>query len=188
MNPEELFEQHMYLAEVTVHKMFDNPDNIAKKNGMEKSDLYQYAYTGLFKAVKSWDETKGRNFKNFAITNIRWELLRRLRDDTQFISGYSEEAKKFRRNGIGILSMDKEVDINNDEGLTLHELIGSNYDLLDEVVTHSIEEMIPERTMEFVKRKLNGETLREIAKDYGITHQAVDANIKSFGKKLRRVI
>jgi RNA polymerase sigma factor (sigma-70 family) len=194
MNPEELFNENYYIAETTVKKLFGDPRYIAKKHGVSLEDLHQYAREALWEASLAFDNTKGnRTFRNFAITSIRWHLIERLRRD----------CKKFSFRGTGIkprdivdklnvVSLDAKPTFAEDEDSTYYDVVRNNFDTESEVFGNLLEdkmnELFPPRTVEFVKLKLKGKTIYEIGKLYGISHQAVDQNIRQHAKKLSKVI
>jgi RNA polymerase sigma factor (sigma-70 family) len=194
MNAEQLFNEHYHIAEATVCKMFGDYKYIARKNGLEPEDLHQYAREALWESAKQFDQTKGnRIFKNFAITNIRWALTERLRRD----------CKKFSFRGtninprdvvdkLNIVSLDSKPKDAEDENCTYYDVVSNNQNTESDVYANLLEqkmiELFPVRTVEFIKLKLKGKTIYEIGKMYGISHQAVDQNIRQHAKKLKDVI
>jgi RNA polymerase sigma factor (sigma-70 family) len=190
MNPNELFEEYYHLAEATVLKLFKNPQYLAKQKGLELEDLHQYAREGLWESALKFDSVKGnRSFQNFAITNIRWTLIKKIRKD----------CKKFTFRGTGLnpkeiesktnfISFDSPSPVGNEEGSTYHELIAGDYNLEGEAIGNLLEDAIPPRTLQFLKLKMQGKTLNEIGKQFGISREAVRIDIKKFSHKLKEVI
>jgi RNA polymerase sigma factor (sigma-70 family) len=191
MNPEQLFSKYQHLAETTVYKLFKSIEAVKQKYGVEKEDLFQYARESLWESSINFNDSKSKSFKNYAITNMRQALVKWINKDYRKFSfqGTNLNAKDITER-TKFISFDSKPFYNDEECSTNHELIGNNYNLeseaIDKIINEKLLDFIPPRTLEFIKLKADGVTIREIGKRYGISHQAVNIHIKKVINKVNR--
>lgn len=187
MSPEELFEQYKYLAKKTIYKMYIDPRSIAKSNRIEYDDLLQYSYCGLWKACLNYKESESK-FSTFAINHIRWHVTMRLKRDCNIMKVHQRE--KFEDdNRYEIVDIDAVPE--GEDVSSFHEIIPSDAntegDALSILLQRLVEAIAPERTIEILKRKLNGESNQSIANTYGLTREAVRMDLVRLKNQLREV-
>lgn len=105
MDEQKLFEDNIKLCYYAVNKF--------KQNVYDKEDMIQTAMIGLWKACKSYDESRGIKFSGYAMKCINNELLMQMRHANTY--GYKLET-----------SLDK---IDDETGLSLIDMIADELDM-----------------------------------------------------------
>ena len=184
MTPEELYESHKHLAEVTLNRMFQNWRSVAIKNRFEPSDMLQWALIATWEACVSYDSTKS-NIKSHIIKSIRFSVLNNLKQNRLFKSA-GKQAKEARE--ATIASMD--ILISDDEGsFTLHDVLDSGYSITKELIEKNKVEHIfnvlngmDDKTQYIVNERIKGRTLVDIASDFKESKTNMEYYIKKFKK------
>ena len=184
MTPEELFESHKHLAEITLNKMFFNVDDVASKNRVQKSDMKQWALIATWEACLNHDSSKSQ-LKSHIIRSIKFGVMNNL-SKNRLIKSEGKQAKEARQ--ATIASMDKVIG-DNDDDFTLHDLIDSGYCLTTELSDkHGVEHIfkvlngMDDKTQYIVKERIKGRTLRDIATDYNESKTNIEYFVKKFKK------
>lgn len=180
LTPEQIYEQFEYLTHTTVHRMLKNPNKIAKSKSLEADDIFQYARLGLWQGCQTYHTAKHNSgLRSFLIRNIRWVIHQRIRDEgVEHLRWKTKEAND--QNKVNLLSLDAAP--NADTEMNFHELVGNDYILEGEVVgkvlTEMIEKKYPDRTVNIVKKRAEGYTLKEIGDEIGLTRERVRQILK----------
>lgn len=149
------FEQHKGLVGMTFNKYFTK----VKKH---EEDLMQCGYLGLWKACQTFDESKGFAFSTYAVKCIRNEMAIWLRSELKYWY-YTTDIIVENEDG----EMQNIVELFADDG-GMQEVEDDCY--LDGILNFTYGDII--------KEYVNGRTLSEIAKDMGISRQAVSKIIQ----------
>ena len=183
MTPEELFESHKHLAEITLNKMFFNYKDVADKNRVEPNDMKQWALIATWEACLSFDSTKSK-LKSHIIRSIRFGVMNNL-NKNRLIKSEGKQAKEARQ--APIASMDKLI--GDEDDFTLHDVLDSGYCLTTELnekykVEHlfSVLNNMDDKTQYIVKERIKGRTLRDIATDYNESKTNIEYFVKKFKK------
>ena len=78
---DKLFHENKKLVYDVVNKRFDAYNEKYKELGIEREDLYQMGFIGLFKAAKKFDEKRNLKFSTYAFPLIYGEIQNTLRYD-----------------------------------------------------------------------------------------------------------
>jgi RNA polymerase sigma factor (sigma-70 family) len=191
MNAEELFEDHVHLAKVTVHRMFANPVKFAESKHLEIEDLYQYARLGLWDACKTWQDKPIGSFKGYAIRNMRWSIGKFIPREQLNQSYYRYYQKKDDRNkSISLISMSHQP-FGEEDDSTLYEVIANNDESVESQVVSELENnelfnILKPHEKEMVQMKLKGMIEKEIATYYGVSRQCINMKFKQIQKKINK--
>ncbi|MFS1518646.1 sigma-70 family RNA polymerase sigma factor [Bacillus sp. SCS-151] len=183
---EKLFTENKHIAIQTLFKMFgNNPKGIAKKNGLDYDDLVQFAYTGLWKGCISYDENKTK-FITHAINNIRWNVLTRLRYESNIVSNKNQPLSE--ENTVKYYYLDKPVD--GEEGGTCHDIVGFN-DNIEEKVSSRIYSIkilsyLTDKQKKAVHFKAQGYDNAKIGEMMGTTRENVRVLLLRAKERLER--
>jgi RNA polymerase sigma factor (sigma-70 family) len=191
MSPEDYFYKYQHIAKETVYKIFNNPKGICDQHRIEMADLFQYAATGLWKACITYDETKGTKFLTHAINHVKWHVNERLKRETSIIR-YAIN-RDYEPNEIyGIMSIDAEHSDDSEGKNTYHDIIPSDYDLLENVIGgiegEQLFSQLTEKQKKIVRLLEKGLSSGEIGKMWGTTPQNVRAYIYNARKRLSEVV
>ncbi len=120
MTNEEIFEKNINLAHANVHKY--------KNIGIEKEDLTQICYIGLWKAVKTFKEEKGYKLSSYVYKVIANEIYMYLRKNKghQYDMNFSEEIRENLTLGDVIMD-EKDVITEIEEKIELQRYIKNIY-------------------------------------------------------------
>ena len=152
--------------------------------GAEKEDTVQEGMIGLFKAIKSFDETKQNSFKSFANICIERQLITAIKS--------SNRQKHMPLNSYLSLNM-SAYDNNDDESVELLETFNSKTieDPLDTIMKQEyykeVEDAVNKNLSKFEKqvldRFLKGESYVKIAEKLDSPVKSVDNAIQRIRKK-----
>lgn len=188
---ETLFKQHMKLARLTVHKVFPKPKYTAKRKGLELEDMYQYAYTGLWKACISYNPDKGTSFRTHAINHIRWHLIEKAKREGNPMKYDANKDIKFE-DMPRISSMEKQI--TSMEGLvTLHDVTPSSVvvegSAIDELFIQELLNSATEEELKIIWLRVEKElTYKEIGEKYynGQTGENTRAKLRNLKSQMKR--
>lgn len=198
MNEEELemlFKKHMKLARITLYKVFPKPRSTARRKGLDIEDMYQYAYTGLWKACISYDPEKGTSFRTHAINHIRWHLIEKAKREGnpfKFDANKDIDFDDLPR----VNSMDKCVNLGSVEANCLHDLVGSSIvvegDAVDDLFMQELFSFAKtEDEIQIIKLRMEKDlTYKEIGEQYygGQTGENMRARIRKLKDKMQKHI
>lgn len=194
---ETLFKKHMKLARVTVYKVFPKPKYTARRKGLDLEDIYQYAYTGLWKACISYDPAKGTSFRTHAINHIRWHLIEKAKREGNPLKYDANKEIKFE-DMPRINSLDKTVSHIKNGGrhgtdVTLHDIYPSHVNLeweaLDNLtVSNLLGLAVTSDEVEVIKLRMKELTYDEIGQRYGCTGENVRAKIRKLKSRMKQQI
>lgn len=154
--------------------------------GVEFDDLYQSGFLALVKAVDSY---KPENEASF----IGW-LAFYLKNAFSEASGYC-----IRKKNALNLAVSLDTPIGEDDDFTLLDTISDPTDRIEEVeeriyqtqLRETLEAALDELPAEYSeiirKRDLEGQTFRELAAAYGVSHQSIRQRRDNGLRKLRRI-
>jgi RNA polymerase sigma factor (sigma-70 family) len=194
MNEEELqFEEYEYLVAVTVHKMYANPRSYAKSKGLEFDDLMQYGRYGLLDACRTWEQKQLGTFKNFAIRNIRWSIMKSVprEDATPHLYKYNGTTTRNPKDQrVNVLSMSYQP-FGEEDDSTLYDVIANNEEsiesqVLSELESNELFNILKPHEKEMVRMKMMNMNNAEIGKHYGISRQAINVKFKQMQGKINR--
>jgi RNA polymerase sigma factor (sigma-70 family) len=192
-----LFHEHKHLPHQTVLRMFPHYKGICEKFKLEPDDLFQYANEGLWQSAMRFDENKGnKTFKNFAITQIRRNVVNRIETDCRTISfkgiGRTGLDCTYLKQNLKFVSLDDASNTDESDEQTNHELIGNDYNLEGEVVgkilTNMVFDKYPERTVAIIKGRLQGKKFDQIGKELGLSRERVRQIFVKVKNELQGVI
>lgn len=174
MTNEEMFNNNTNLAYKIANKFKDNYSD-------EFEDITQIALEGLWRAVKTYDESKGYKFSTYAYPIIHNTIYMYLR--------------KLRRTPKDILSL--SMPVGNDESLELADMIQSDFDIFEEFISQHNEyviDQIQKNINHFIflndmdklvtRRIMMGETQSSIAKDLNVQQASISRRLKRIRKKI----
>jgi len=167
MTPEELFEKNIKLAAYFAKKWFPSfPESLWE-------DVIAEAQFGLWKACVTFDSERGIVFSTYAgrvITNQLNILYRNFR----------------RESSPTTTSLDAPIAIDEDgrNALTLADVIAAEADVIGMVEASLLLEKMPP----LLRRVVNGETQRSIARDLGLSQGYVSRLIRRERNRLKKVL
>lgn len=173
---------------------FHLAEKVATRHNMDYEDLMQIGRVALWKSKQNFDESLGYKFSSYAVKNIRFTIMTELRLRGHLIHIPANlDIKKFPRHYV---PGDSVADENGD---TIFSLISSGYDLEGEVMekVHHLEMrkklqlLLSEMTLKernIVILRVQGKTFRDIARRYGVTHQAISAKYEKTIERLKKKV
>lgn len=182
MEMNEFLKANEGLVRLTIFKMFGSDysaDRVAAKYNMTVDDLKQVARIELWNSKLKFDESKGYTFSTYAVKNMKYLIMRELRFRGHAIKvPLQHDIADF---SFTYIPGDREV---NEEGDSIFSLIGSDYDLEEEVmlpVEQQEKRELLQRVLSDLKPKerniiilrLQGKSFREIGQRYLRSHQAI---------------
>ncbi|WP_442636472.1 sigma-70 family RNA polymerase sigma factor [Rossellomorea marisflavi] len=196
MTPNELFEKYQYLVKNTAYAMFGDPVKFARKKNMDLDDILQYGKIGLWDSCNKYRESKGRQFKSYAINRIRWSISQGVEKDSKLFSfkgrrdngKLTYEFKNAYDNRVG--SLDDQLNTNDTESnvSTYHDVVGNGYNLEQEVIDNEyytyIENNLSEQMLDIIKMKADGHPCEVMGKKYGVSRERVRQKIVQMRKHL----
>ncbi|MBO5924654.1 MAG: sigma-70 family RNA polymerase sigma factor [Clostridia bacterium] len=150
--------------------------------GGDVDDLIQEGMLGIFKAVKSYDDTKDASFRSFAILCIRRSIIDAVKSSTRskhkplndYLSIYIDESSDDVSPDVFIDPIDPEKKIIMSE--TSVQL------------RQDIRSVLDEFEQKILGMYLRGNTYNEIAESVSRTTKYVDNKLQSIKKKLKVVL
>ncbi|GLI82585.1 hypothetical protein ANABIO32_02720 [Rossellomorea marisflavi] len=186
MNPYDLYAEHEHYAAQTLHRMFPDPKGIAKVNRIEYEDLTQYAKLGLWKACLSYKPDKAK-FTTHAINNIQWYVKERLAREVSLIR-YPANNPPPIEDRFKLFSPDEQCIEHDDNSMTYHDIIPSEYDIMDEIsgslLYDALEKVCSSRELELVDYRIAGKTSDQIGEIMNLTGSRVRSIWRLIRKKL----
>lgn len=183
---EELYFECEKYIEQTIQRQFPNRKSFTATHGLDEDDLIQYGRIGLYRACKSFDSSKGKSMRNYAIQSIIWMINDELTKDS---------LNNIDNKSLILLdknSLDLIVSSDNGEELSLNDVIGeldSGYnDVEVENLIESIRGTVSDRLIDIVKLKYDGYTFVEIGKAIGVSSQACEQLLKKNKSKLKQLL
>lgn len=206
LTPEEIYAKYDYLAEVTIYKMFDNPDRFASSIGMQKEDLFQLARMGLFKGCKThYTKDHGRTLKNHLITNIRWYVNYHI--DRMTVGDRIYKSQKPTEDNLAtVISMSNAPQYDDENKTTYYDIVAvdniNNFDSPFSDPENTLVSKDNVRQMLSLLDKLNEEereliefrlgenplTYREIGEIKGVTKQRIEQKYRVIKEKCRNYL
>lgn len=187
-SPENLFNKHQHLAEVTLYRVLQNPKSVALSKSIEHEDLLQYAYMGLWKACLNYDSSKSK-FQTHAIHNIRWGVMNGINRETSMIK-YNTNNPPPEKDKYFINSIESSVQDQDGEAISQHELIPSDEDTekkaLDKALISELMQKLPQRDRKVIHMRFKGKTYKKIAEEIGVTERYASTLLKRIQKDMRR--
>jgi RNA polymerase sporulation-specific sigma factor len=173
-----LIERYNHVVSMKANKFF--------MNGAERDDMIQEGMIGLYKAVKSYDETKQNSFKTFANLCIERQLITAVKN--------SNRQKHIPLNSSVSLNASA---YDNNEDMSVEEVLDTKVaeDPL-EIITkkeyyNSIRTKIDESLSEFERQVLGqykqGKSYAKIAEELNAKVKSVDTAIQRIRKKANKV-
>lgn len=169
------------LIYTALYKLFYNKESITKvadKNGMSFDDLMQVGRLALWEAEGKFDESRGYTFSTFAVSLIRFRILRELKSKGHLIRlPVHTDQKKI---AFQMVPGDKPV---NGDGDTIFSVIASEERLEEETLNHlhyqervkevlSILKELKPKDREVILMKAEGKGFQEIGDIHGYSRQA----------------
>jgi RNA polymerase sigma factor (sigma-70 family) len=194
MDEETLFNNHIHLAENTVYKMFPNAKNYLEGKHLELDDVLQYGRLGLLKACQTWKDEQLGTFRNYAIRNIRWSILKGIEREQLTQTYYKNVNYTYNENRkVTLLSMSMQPYKNSeDEDMTYYDIVSMDTEKVESLVFCNMQldkmlSKLKESDQEILRMRLyKGMTCDEIAKHYGIRRQAINTKLLRIRKKLNQ--
>ncbi len=139
--------------------------------GGEKEDIIQDGMVGLFKAINTYDESKGATFKTYATTLITRNIISAIRNN-------NTESKRIMKDTVYLEDEDMPASGSTPE----LDIIGEeNYRELSETVFKNLSEF--EKTV--VEYHLKGFGYVDIAKKLNKTPKSIDNALRRIKTKLK---
>jgi len=158
-----------------LHKFAKRYFQAGKKVGYEYDDLLMIAAQGLLRALKEYDETKSNKSTYISI----------------WIVSYLQKAiGKARQNDfIPFSSLESDEDDEFSNSLIDHLHFIDDEDVMDEFEDALARADIPDRVKKMLRMYyVEKMTLREIARELGISREAIRANMKKYVHKLYKIL
>jgi len=150
----------------------------------EYEDFFQWGCVGLVMAVQSYDESKSPVFSTYAITGIRNAIY-------SYYLAICNAKKRTPEQSVIDLDCPMCYDING-QPLTLMDILPAPGNLADDMIddivyTDILDELRRSAPMTY-RNHYCGESLREIARDCGISQQGVASRIQTERKHMQRYV
>lgn len=172
-DPITLFHENMKLAYSCENKF--------NQNCIPKQDMQQHAMLGLWKACKTYDDTRGFNFSTYATACIKNEMQMAVRSYT----------KKYKM--VNVESLDESI-VSSEDGvdLSLLDIIADPLDIEDELFKSEIWCNVKGLLQELTEREqllirmyfFDGWTQKEISSYLKLTQSSISRII---GKALNKI-
>ena len=151
---------------------------------MERDDLVSWGTIGLLNAAKAWDPKRSAAFSTLACRAIERMIIR----------GVNREWKPDRENRT--YSIDELISADGEGGSRFVDQIKDDQDLEQDVVRADEGRLVRAAVARLAKDQrslierhyLNGEPVKKIAADLGLTRQGVYSREKMVLKRLRRLL
>lgn len=171
---EQLVSDHLHLIRFTIQKFYPYITNIDMIRELES-----VGRIGLVLAARRYEDKKGFAFSTYAVYRIRGEIASFLRRQSKY---------------QGVTSLDREI---GEDGFSLYDVISDDSALFESKVVQKVEanrllSHLNKTQRELLERYygLGGrvpQSMRQIAKEFGITHRTVSKLIESLHEKLRNI-
>lgn len=142
------------------------------KFSVPAEEYYGICAIGLCKAACTYNSQASR-FSTYALSVILNEIR----------MGKRQERKQAKLNYI---SMDEEWENTKEGSVTLHEILSTKMDVVDEIISFKLPDILTPDEMRVVKYLYMDYKQKEIAEIIGVCQPAVSRRIKSIKDKLRK--
>lgn len=142
------------------------------KFSVPAEDYYGICAIGLCKAACTYNSQASR-FSTYALSVILNEIR----------MGKRQERKQAKLNQI---SMDEEWKNTKEDSVTLHEILSTKMDVVDEIISFKLPDILTPDEMRVVKYLYMDYKQKEIAEIIGVCQPVVSRRIKSIKNKLRK--
>lgn len=144
---------------------------------LDREELFGFSLIGLVRAAQTFDRTSGNKFSTYASYVIKNELNVAIRQN--------------QRHVIETVSLNNEIESDNGELVELVDLVGSNFDVYDELNYKDVENRMllalnsqTERNRNIILDFLHEVERPKIASKYHIAQSNVSRIIKQFKEKV----
>lgn len=144
---------------------------------LDKEELFGFSLVGLVRAAQTFDHTSGNKFSTYASYVIKNELNVAIRQN--------------QRHVIETVSLNNEIESDNGELVELVDLVGSNFDVYDELNYKDVKNRMllvlnsqTERNRNIILDFLHEVERPKIASKYHIAQSNVSRIIKQFKEKV----
>lgn len=144
---------------------------------LDREELFGFSLIGLVRAAQTFDHTSGNKFSTYASYVIKNELNVAIRQN--------------QRHVIETVSLNNEIESDNGELVELVDLVGSNFDIYDELNYKDVENRMlltlnsqTERNRNIILDFLHEVERPKIASKYHIAQSNVSRIIKQFKEKV----
>lgn len=144
---------------------------------LDREELFGFSLIGLVRAAQTFDPTSGNKFSTYASYVIKNELNVAIRQN--------------QRHVIETVSLNNEIAADNGELVELVDLVGSNFDVYDELNYKDVKNRMllalnsqTERNRNIILDFLNEVERPKIASKYHIAQSNVSRIIKQFKEKV----
>ena len=127
---------------------------------MEKEDLISEAYLALDKGHYAFEDGRGAKYTSYMIQRIKWRMMEIDRDC----------AKRMLKSGF-LRSLDALTE--EDRGDTWHPSYTDSNAMADAEEAQALMAHLTERQRDIVTRRMNGETLQQIADLYNLSRERI---------------
>lgn len=144
---------------------------------LDREELFGFSLIGLVRAAQTFDPTSGNKFSTYASYVIKNELNVAIRQN--------------QRHVIETVSLNNEIESDNGELIELVDLVGSNFDVYDELNYKDVKNRMllalnsqTERNRNIILDFLHEVERPKIASKYHIAQSNVSRIIKQFKEKV----
>lgn len=144
---------------------------------LDREELFGFSLIGLVRAAQTFDHTSGNKFSTYASYVIKNELNVAIRQN--------------QRHVIETVSLNNEIESDNGELVELVDLVGSNFDVYDELNYKDVENRMllalnsqTERNRNIILDFLHEVERPKIASKYHIAQSNISRIIKQFKEKV----
>lgn len=166
--PKELYEKYEYLVPITVGKNFSN-SSYREAHMLELDEILQFGRIGLYEACKSYDDSKGKSFRNYAIDRIIWKVkVEAKRNSLRAVSPYSNDL-------LDSISLNTMVSDSMGDECYLQDILEDERDDIKEAQVSfdlkKIKEEFSENVYKIITMRMKDYTYEEIADELGFSKQ-----------------
>lgn len=144
---------------------------------LDREELFGFSLIGLVRAAQTFDHTSGNKFSTYASYVIKNELNVAIRQNQRYV--------------IETVSLNNEIESDNGELIELVDLVGSNFDVYDELNYKDVKNRMllvlnsqTERNRNIILDFLHEVERPKIASKYHIAQSNVSRIIKQFKEKV----
>lgn len=144
---------------------------------LDREELFGFSLIGLVRAAQTFDHTSGNKFSTYASYVIKNELNVAIRQN--------------QRHVIETVSLNNEIESDNGELIELVDLVGSNFDVYDELNYKDVKNRMllalnsqTERNRNIILDFLHEVERPKIASKYHIAQSNVSRIVKQFKEKV----
>lgn len=183
---EKLYSEYEKLIVPTIHRQFPLHREFISAHGLELDDLIQYGRIGLYRACKTYDDSKGASMRSYAIQSIIWMINDELTKDS--LNNVDNKSLIL----LDKNSLDNKFSVENSEDLYLYDVVGEDESgYMDIEVEHLIESIrgaVSDRLVDIIKMKYQGYTYKEIGNTIGVSSQYCEKLLSKNKSQLRDLL